>query len=102
MKPPPNEVLATAVYRAIDASRVPHCRLGQKKAWALFTADVQLCAAFFEAKGPTDRQRTLEVVRRLIDWLGYWSEYHRDGAVRRHCRDSHQELWLAVYGGPRR
>jgi hypothetical protein len=96
-----NEVLATAMYRALDATRVPHRRLGQKKAWALFVADCRLCATFFDAHGPGDRQRTLEVVRRLIDWIGYWSEYHREPHVRRYCRDSHHELWLAVYG-PRR
>jgi hypothetical protein len=97
----PNAVLAEAVYRAIDETRVPHRRLAQKKAWLLFVADVQLCGTFFGSKGPGDRQRTLEVLRRLIDWIGYWAEYHRDAAVRRYCRDSHHELWVAVYGRPR-
>jgi hypothetical protein len=98
MNPQHNEVLATAVYQAIDATRVPHQRLGQKRAWARFVVDVQLCGTFFDAHGPGDRQRTLEVLRRLIDWIGYFAEYHREPGVRRYCRDSYHELWLAVYG----
>jgi hypothetical protein len=98
MKPPPNEVLASAVYRALDETRVPHRRISQRKMMERCVADVRLCAAFFDAKPPGDRQRTLEVVRRLIDWIGHFAEYHREPEVRRYCRDSHQELWLAVYG----
>jgi hypothetical protein len=103
MKPHPqrNAVLAEAVYRALDETRVPHQRISQRKMMERLVADVQLCAVFFDAKPPGDRQRTVEVVRRLIDWIWYFSEYHRDREVRIYCRDSHQELWLAVYG-PRR
>jgi hypothetical protein len=96
-----NEVLATAAYRAIDASRVPRRRISQRKMMERCVADVRLAAAFFEAKSPGDRQRTLEVVRRLIDWVGHFADSHREPHVRRYCRDTHQELWLAVYG-PRR
>jgi hypothetical protein len=101
MKPPPNAVLADAMYRAIDEIRVPRHRISQRKMMERCVADVRLAAVFFDAKHPEDRQRTLEVVRRLIDWVGHFADYHRDGAVRRYCRDSHHELWLAVYG-PRR
>jgi hypothetical protein len=89
------------MYQALDATRVPHRRISQRKMMERCVADVRLAAVFFDAKPPGDRQRTLEVVRRLIDWIEYWAEYHRDAGVRRYCRESHQELWLAVYG-PRR
>jgi hypothetical protein len=102
MKPPPNEVLATAAYQALDATRVPCRRISQRKMMERCGADVRLAAAFFDAKAPGDRQRTLEVVRRLIDWVGHFAEYHREPAVRRYCRETHHELWCAVYGGPRR
>src|SRR6516165_2041769 len=98
MKAQPNEMLATAVYRELRESGVPHQRLAQRKAWALFVADWRLCSEFFDAKQRGDRQRTLEVLRRVIDWIGYWAAYHREPDVRRWCRDSHHELWLAVYG----
>jgi hypothetical protein len=53
MKPPSqrNEVLATAMYRALGETAVPHWRVSQKKMFEMFAADWRLCAAFFEAGG---------------------------------------------------